>query len=131
MVDLLNDSTDPNDQKCASAFRAFKKDIEARLGVPVIKSWTANLDDKWYFNLNYLRELAASVGLQRPLTHPLTDSFERYFDNNIKGMMSARGDSALRIRPDAQALIDEFDQGISRQLKTKMIIEGIVVFTRS
>jgi SAM-dependent methyltransferase len=130
MVDLLNDSSDPNDQQCVNTFRAFRQDIEARLGVPVVKPWTANLDDKWYFNLTYLRELAASLKLQGPLIYPLTDNFDRHFNNNIKGMMSASGDSALTIRADAQALIDEFDQGISHQLKTKMIIEGIVVFNR-
>jgi SAM-dependent methyltransferase len=130
MIDCIAASMDANDQACADLFRAFRQDINARLGVPVVKPWTAELDDKWYFNLEYLRRLASDLGLHGPVVSPLTDDFERYFHNNVSGMMSAAGHSHLKLRQDVQSIVDEFDAGISARLKARMLLEGIVVFSR-
>src|SRR5260221_708807 len=124
------ESTDANDQMCVSAFNAFKDDIHARLGVPSVKPWTAALDDKWYFNLNYLRTLGLQLGLKGPRVFPLSNDCERYFNENILGLLSALGQSNLRIKSNAQSIIDQFDQGITSSLKRLFLLEGIVVFTK-
>ncbi len=130
LVDELAESTDANDQMCVSAFNAFKDDIHARLGVPSVKPWTAALDDKWYFNLNYLRTLGLQLGLKGPRVFPLSNDCERYFNENILGLLSALGQSNLRIKSNAQSIIDQFDQGITSSLKRLFLLEGIVVFTK-
>ena len=58
------------DGKLAELMRAFRLDIQCRLGPPVVKPRTALLDDKWVFDAPYLIELARRLGLSKVEIHP-------------------------------------------------------------
>jgi len=54
--------------KLVMFFKAMCQDYEARFGVPRVKSWTKNLDDKWLFHASNLREMSEKIGLRLDFT---------------------------------------------------------------
>ncbi len=129
-TDAIGANSNENDQRLKQFFKAMKKDIEARLGAPEVKPWTANLDDKWYFNTSYLRDLGTSLGLKDVEVHTLTDNFSEYFRDNIRGLLNVSGNSDLNLPDEVNQIVTLFDSQISTILKAKFLLEGIVVFRR-
>jgi len=126
-IDEIGAAASDNDLRLARFFRDMKKDFEARLGVPEVKPWTSSLDDKWFFHLSHLRELSSSLGLSSVQTFALTDEFSSYFRGYVGSLLGATGNAGLVLPEKVERLIKSFDEGISSELKSKMLLEGIVI----
>ncbi len=114
----------------AELMRAMRLDIQARLGVPVLKPWTAALDDKWVFDEPYLQSLAVELGLSSIEIHPSHTNLERVFETCFRSLLSESGNAGLEIPASVLEVIQAFDQGISPLLKQQLSPTGILVFRK-
>ncbi len=72
--------------------KALRLDIQSRLGVPVVKPWTAILDDKWVFDEPYLIGLARALGLLQGVeVHPAQQELANVFEGAFRSFMSETG----------------------------------------
>ncbi len=110
-------------------FNGIIEDYEARFGVPRIKPWTANLDDKWVFNATYLRGLARELGCSNVTIRPLTDDFSTMFEQAVLGTLGASG-RPRELPQCALDLLRKLDAGVSADVKSRMVAEAIVLLTK-
>jgi ubiquinone/menaquinone biosynthesis C-methylase UbiE len=114
----------------AKLMRAMRLDVQARLGVPVIKPWTRRLDDKWVFDEPYLTSLAQQLHLSRVDVHPAQTDLANIYEKSFRGILSDSGNGNIVVPEEVLKTIQEFDQGISVGLKRKMCPSGVIVFTK-
>jgi hypothetical protein len=114
----------------AGLMRAMRLDIQSRLGVPVLKPFTADLDDKWVFDEPYLQALAQELGLSAVEIHPGQTNLERVYETSFRSLLNVSGNAEVAIPPSILEAIREFDEGISVGLKQKMCPTGIIVFRK-
>jgi SAM-dependent methyltransferase len=119
-----------DDGDMAKLMRAMRLDIQARLGVPVLKPFTAAIDDKWVFDEPYLQDLAREIGLSAVEIHTGQRDLEHIYETNFRSLLSDSGNAGLAIPPTVLETVQEFDNGISLDLKRKMCPTGIIVFTK-
>ena len=107
-------------------FKAMCQDYDARFGVPRVKSFTKNLDDKWLFHISYLRELARRIGLELELVAPTITDSDKIFSSAVRGNMDVAGLANITTPDSMWKMLELFDQGISLQLKEFFAPEGII-----
>jgi len=111
-------------------FKAMCQDYEARFGVPRVKSFTKNLDDKWLFHTSYLREMAGKIGLTLELVAPTITDSGRIFSNAVRGNLEVAGLGDI-VAPDSMwKTLEIFDNGISPGLKEFFAPEGIICLAK-
>ncbi|HEV3141090.1 MAG TPA: class I SAM-dependent methyltransferase [Vicinamibacterales bacterium] len=114
----------------AEALRAQRFDMQHRLGVPVVQSWTAGLDDKWLFDEPYLMELSEQLGFRRVEVHPVEDDMTRVYEGCLRSLLFATGNAELDVPQAVYDVIREFDRGIAPELKRKLSPAGLIIFTK-
>ncbi len=116
--------------KLAELMRAFRLDIQCRLGPPVVKPRTALLDDKWVFDAPYLIELARRLGLSKVAIHPAQDDLANVFEGAFHSVLADSGHANLPIPDRVQDAVREFDRSIAPEMKRRLCPTGIIVFTK-
>lgn len=116
--------------KLAELMRAFRLDIQCRLGPPVVKPRTALLDDKWVFDTPYLIELTQRLGLSKVAIHPAQRDLANVFESAFRSVLADSGHAALPIPDPVLDAVREFDRSIDADLKRHLCPTGIVVFTK-
>lgn len=114
----------------ARFMRAMRLDIQSRLGVPVQKPWTRELDDKWVFDRPYLIELGKALGLPRVDVLPPEKDLTHVFENTFTSLLSDAGLSSIPIPDDVRACVRAYDIGIDEKLKREVCPTGVIVFGR-
>ena len=120
-------------QKSGTLFdlmRAMRTDIRARLGVPIARAWTADLDDKWLFDKPYLSELAEQLELTRVDVYPIQEDLSDMFESAFRGLLAESGNAGLQIPATVLEAVRAFDRGIDVSLKPLLAPTGILVFTK-
>jgi len=121
---------DQEEGAIAGLMRAMRLDIQSRLGVPVLKPFTADLDDKWVFDEPYLQALAEELGLSAVEIHPGQTNLERVYETSFRSLLRVSGNAEAEIPPIVLEAVREFDEGISVDLKQKMCPTGIIIFRK-
>lgn len=111
-------------------FKAMCQDYEARFGVPRVKPWSANLDDKWMFHTSYLREMAQKIGLTLELVAPTFTDSSALFTNSVRGTLDVAGLADLPTPESMWRTLQLFDEGISPVLKETFAPEGIITLAK-
>jgi SAM-dependent methyltransferase len=114
----------------ADLMRAWRLDIQCRLGPPVVSPRTALLDDKWVFDTPYLIELARQLGLAKVEIHPAQHDLTNVFEHAFRSILADSGHAELPIPPGVLDAVREFDRSIDANLKPRLCPTGIVVFTK-
>jgi len=114
----------------AGLMRAWRLDIQCRLGPPVVSPRTALLDDKWVFDTPYLIDLARQLGLAKVEIHPAQRDLTNVFEQAFRSNLADSGHAELAITPGVLAAVREFDRAIDAELKSHLCPTGIVVFTK-
>ena len=116
--------------KLVMFFKAMCQDYEARFGVPRVKSWTKNLDDKWLFHASNLREMAEKIGLRLDFIAPTSTDTNKIFTNAIRWNLDVAGLADIPTPGRMWKVLDLFDEGISPQLKELFTPEGIICLVK-
>ncbi len=114
----------------ARLMRAMRLDIQSRLGPPVEKPWTRELDDKWVFDTPYLERLAAELGLSRVDVYPAQPDLSQVYENAFTSLLADSGLAAIEVPQAVQDSVRMFDRGIGEDLKRELCPTGVIVFTR-
>jgi SAM-dependent methyltransferase len=114
----------------ARLMRAFRLDIQCRLGPPNVTPRTALLDDKWVFDAPYLVDLARQLGLSKVEIHPAQADLARVFENAFRSVLADSGHAALPIPDSVLDAVREFDRSMAPELKHHLCPTGIIVFTK-
>ena len=118
------------DPKIVAHFKAMCHDYEARFGVPRVKPWTRDLDDKWLFHPSYLREMASNIGLTLELVSPVNFNMEHVFSDAIHSTMNCAGLGGVATPDKMWEILALFDSGISTDLKRRLTSEGIIILAK-
>jgi SAM-dependent methyltransferase len=118
------------DQRLLSFFKGMCEDYEARFGVPRVKPWTRDLDDKWLFHTSYLRKMAADISLSLERVAPTTSNVEKLFSDSVRGTLDVAGLSGVPTPRKMWDILVEFDMGISDELKRRLTPEGIIILRK-
>lgn len=118
------------DGPLANLMRAMRLDIQSRLGPPVEKPWTRELDDKWVFDMPYLQRLAAELGLSKVDVHPAQPDLSRVYENAFTSLLADSGLSKIDVPQPVLDSVRRFDRGIGEDLKRELCPTGVIVFTR-
>jgi SAM-dependent methyltransferase len=116
--------------KIVTFFKGLCHDYEARFGVPRVKPWTRDLDDKWLFHPTYLREMAANIGLTLELVAPTSSELDKMFSNSVRINLNIAGLGDLPTPDKLWELLATFDAGIAPNLKQRFTSEGIIILTK-
>src|SRR4029453_7041974 len=100
------------DGTLAQLMRAWRLDVQCRLGPPPPKPRTPLLDDKWVFDAPYLIELARLLGLAKVEIHPAQHDLTNVFESAFCSMLADSGHAALPIPGPVQDAVREFDRSI-------------------
>jgi len=119
------------DPRLLSFFKAMCHDYEARFGVPRVKPWTRNLDDKWLFHPSYLRDMASNIGLTLDLVAPTSTSLDNLFSNSVRCTLNLAGLGGVPTSDKLWEILDSFDVGVSADLKKRFTPEGIIILAKS
>ena len=114
----------------ARLMRALRLDIQCRLGPPVEKPWSAQLDDKWVFDEPYLVKLGEELGLSKVEIHAAQPDLTSVYEGAFRSVLSDSGNQGLHIPQPVLECVREFDQGIGPGLKQRLCPTGIIVFTK-
>lgn len=118
------------DTRIIAFFKALCHDYEARFGVPRLKPWTHDLDDKWLFHPAYLREMAGNIGLTLELVAPYTDKPVNIFTESVRITLNLAGLGGVPVSDKLWELLASFDSGISDDLKKRFASEGIIILAK-
>jgi SAM-dependent methyltransferase len=118
------------DARLISFFKALCHDYDARFGIPWVKPWTRDLDDKWLFHPSYLRKMASNIGLTLELIAPCTIKYEKIFSDSVRGTLNLGGLGDIPTSERLWELLDSFDAGISTDLKKQFTSEGIIILAK-
>lgn len=118
------------DSRLLSLFSAMCKDYEARFGIPKIKPWTSNLDDKWFLHHSYLKQLSDSTGLRLETISPISTNLEKIFTESVLGTINLAGLNDVAIPNKLLEVLNVFDLGISENLKKLFSPEGIIILSK-
>ncbi len=129
VLDALAESGD-GDGRIAQLMKAMRLDIQSRLGPPVEKPWTRQLDDKWVFDRPYLVQLAAELGLSKVDVHPAQPDLTNVYENAFTGLLADSGLSHVQVPQRVIDSVRMFDRGIAEDLKGGLCPTGVIVFTR-
>lgn len=127
---LLAELGNDVDSRLLAFFKAMCQDYEARFGVPRVKPWTQDLDDKWLFHPSYLREMSENIGLTLKLVAPTSTSLESVFSNSVRGTLNVAGLGDVPTPKRLWEILESFDNGISDDLKKKLAPEGIIILEK-
>ena len=114
----------------AQLMRALRLDIQCRLGPPVEKPWSAQLDDKWVFDEPYLVELAKELGLSKVEVHAAQPDLTTVYEAAFRSVLADSGNQGVEIPPRVLECVREFDRGIGPDVKRLLCPTGIIVFTK-
>ena len=114
----------------ARLMRAFRLDIQCRLGPPAVTPRTALLDDKWVFDTPYLVDLARQLGLSKVEIHPAQADLAHIFESAFRSVLADSGHAALALPDSVLDAVREFDRSTALELKRHLCPTGIVVFTK-
>ena len=114
----------------ARLMRAFRLDIQCRLGPPRVEPRTPLLDDKWVFDMPYLVDLARALGLSQAAIHPAQEDLTHVFEAAFRSMLADSGHAALPVPDAVLDAVREFDRSITPELKRQLCPTGIIVFTK-
>jgi SAM-dependent methyltransferase len=129
VLEVLSDLGEDNG-KLARLMRAWRLDIQCRLGPPVVTPRTALLDDKWVFDVPYLFGLARQLELAKVDVHPAQHELANVFEGAFRSMLADSGNAALPIPGPVVDAVREFDRSIAPDLKRRVCPTGIIVFTK-
>jgi SAM-dependent methyltransferase len=118
------------DARIAQLMKAMRLDIQSRLGPPVEKPWTRQLDDKWVFDRPYLAQLAVELGLSKVEVHPAQSDLSNVYENAFMGLLADSGLSHVQVPQRVIDSVRMFDRGIAEDLKCELCPTGVIVFTR-
>lgn len=118
------------DGRLSKLMLAIRRDIQARLGVPVQQPHTKFLDDKWVFDPTYLAALSAQLGCKNVEIFPVLEDLGDFFERSFRDLLAASGNSDIELSGRVLDLLREFDSGISAPLKVRLCSTGIFVFTK-
>lgn len=118
------------DDPLVESLKAARKDLQHRLGVPVVQWWTEILDDKWLFNEPYLMELCEQLGFSRLEIHPVEQDLSCLYEGCLRSLMFARGNGTADVPPSVLEIVHAYDRGISPEIKPKLSPAGLVIFTK-
>jgi SAM-dependent methyltransferase len=124
------DDEGERDGRLSQLMRAFRLDIQCRLGPPAARPRTPLLDDKWVFDEPYLADLARQLGLAKVEIHPAQDDLTHVFEAAFRSMLADSGHAALSVPESAVDAVREFDRSIGADMKRRLCPTGIVVFTK-
>ncbi|ANY77700.1 hypothetical protein BB934_05180 [Microvirga ossetica] len=127
---ILDECGEELDPRIAHFLNAMVQDYEARFGVPRVKPWTGNLDDKWLFNRTYLKWLVNELGLRLDSVNAMSDDSSRWIESMIRGNLSTSGNATVPTPPRMWEVVAEFDQGISTTVKRYLMQEAIIVLRK-
>jgi SAM-dependent methyltransferase len=113
----------------ARLMRALRLDIQCRLGPPVAKPWSAQLDDKWVFDEPYLVRLKEELGLSNVEVHAVQPDLTSVYEGAFLSVLADSGNQGVEIPPAVLECVREFDRGMGPELKRRLCPTGIVVFT--
>ena len=100
---LLDDIEDEGPEWLVQRFQAMVGDYDARLGMRP-KSWTVDLDDKWFFSPTYIRSLARQLGFSRCTLSPFYDSHPNILEAVVVSGVELGGHPRDEIPPRVIAL---------------------------
>ncbi len=118
------------DPKILTHFKAICHDYEARFGVPRVKPWTRDLDDKWLFHPFYLREMASNIGLKFELISPVNTNLEQIFSDAVRSTLNCAGLGGIPTPDKMWEILKLFDVGMSADLKKRLTSEGIIILAK-
>jgi SAM-dependent methyltransferase len=106
-------------------FRAMVDDYDARLGMRP-KSWSADLDDKWFFSPTYVRRLARELGFSACDVRSLYDDHSNIIEAVVLSGVQLAGHR--RDEPPARVLelLRELDGSIPESVKRRASPEGVI-----
>lgn len=119
-----------SDGPLARLMKAMRLDIQSRLGPPVEKPWTRELDDKWVFDRPYLEQLAAELGLSKVEVHPAQPGLAHVYEGAFMSLVADSGLAAVAVTQRVLDSVRRFDRGIAEDLKRELCPTGVIVFTR-
>ena len=119
-----------SDSALSRLMKALRLDIQARLGPPVAKPWTALLDDKWIFDVPYLIALASALGMSNVKVHPVQQDLSCVYEVAFRSVLADSGNAMLPIPDQVFDAVREFDRAIGPGLKERLCPTGIIVFTK-
>lgn len=111
-------------------FKAMCQDYEARFGVPRVKPFTKNLDDKWLFHTSYLRDMAEKIGLVLEFVAPTITDSGNLFSNAVRGNLDVAGLGDISAPDSMWNMLEVFDRGITPDLKEFFAPEGIICLSK-
>ena len=126
---LLDDLGTP-DHPLAKLMEAQRLDTRARLGPPAPKPWTPHLDDKWVFDVPYLRRLGRELGASHVDVHPGPSDTSHVISGVFRGTLSDAGFPLDDVPPEVWELAREIENGISPELRPMFSPTGIIVLTK-
>ena len=118
------------DERLSKLMFAMRCDIFARLGVPEVKPYTRDLDDKWVFDPTYLAGLAKQLGMKNVEVFPVMQDLTTIFETTFRSFLTESGNADIVLPAKVLGLLREFDSGICSSLKSRFCSTGIFVFTK-
>ena len=118
------------DHPIAKLMIAMRTDIHARLGAPVLKPWTAYLDDKWVFDRPYLKALARDLHCRSARVCTNQPDLTHLYEESFRSLLADSGNAHVEIPEHVLAIVRDFDAGISARLKEHLCPTGIVIFEK-
>ena len=119
-----------HDGPLAQLMQALRVDIQARLGPPAAKPWTALLDDKWIFDEPYLGRLAREIGMSSVTIHPAHPDLTQVYEVAFQSILADSGHAGIVVPEPVLAAVRAFDHCIDGSLKKHLCPTGIIVFTK-
>ncbi len=127
-AELRNDPLDPTVE---TALRAFIRDVRERSDPDTTTPWFTKLDDKWLFSRSRVSASAKAAGFEvvRYVPHNGHKSLYRDVAGVQLRLFSGRDD--LDFPAWAWAILDSFDEAMTRDAKRELMLEGTIVLTKA
>ena len=127
LLDELESIADP---KLLSTLATLINDSNHRFGPDKAKPWTKYLDDKWLFNIPYLRKAAASASLALDGSYPISTPSSTVISDNILSTLSLCGFKHESLPGKVFDILNQFDNSLGIPLKERISQESILVFRK-
>jgi SAM-dependent methyltransferase len=131
IIDLAKSSGHPNELRLIQKMNAMRIDLQARQGPPIEKPWTKHLDDKWIFNLAYLKQLGEQLGSVQTEIVPEEEDLTHLYEKSFTSLLQVSGNDDIVLSKDMIQFLRNLDEDIAPRLKKSLCPSGIIVFTKS
>jgi SAM-dependent methyltransferase len=131
VIDLAKSSVQPSDLRLIQLMNAMRTDLQARQGPPIEKPWTKHLDDKWIFNLAYLKDLGDQLGSVHTEIVPEYEDLTHLYEESFMSLLQVSGNADIVLSKNVIQFLQNLDEDIAPRLKKNLCPSGIIVFTKS